>query len=82
MLDKLPIEELAKRLSDAVPQHGGIIQDVEKTFHGILQAAFTKMNLVSREEFEVQRAVLAKTREKLERVEQQLADLEKDRLQP
>lgn len=50
--------------------------DIEKNFHAILQAAFEKMHLVGREEFEVQRAVLARTREKLEQLEARVIELE------
>jgi BMFP domain-containing protein YqiC len=83
MLDKLPIDELSRRLADALPAGvSQVTQDIEKTFHGILQSTFTKMNLVSREEFEVQRAVLARTRTKLEQLEIQVAELEKRLQQP
>ncbi len=78
MLENLPLDALSKRLSEALPAGSGSFRaDLEKTFRGILQAAFEKMNLVSREEFEVQRLVLARTREKLERQEARVAELER-----
>lgn len=77
MLDKINLDELSKRLSAAVsPGLGGLGADLDKTFRGVLQGAFEKMDLVSREEFEVQRAVLAKTRAKLESLEGRVAELE------
>jgi BMFP domain-containing protein YqiC len=78
MLNQINLEELAKRLSNAVPPGlASLGGEMEKNFHAILQAAFEKMNLVSREEFEVQRAVLARTRDKLEKLEARVAELER-----
>lgn len=78
MIEKLNLDDIARHLSAAVPPGlSGLRADLEKTFHGILQAAFEKMDLVSREEFEVQRAVLAKTRAKLEQLDGRVAELEK-----
>ena len=76
-----PIEELAKRLSSVLP--GGSassINDVRKDIEGNLQSGIKSglraMNLVTREEFEIQNAVLLRTREKLEKLEKQVAELE------
>ncbi|BCX87716.1 conserved hypothetical protein [Methylomarinovum tepidoasis] len=77
MLDPKRLDELAQRLSQTLPpglQH--LREDMEKNFRAILQSAFSQMNLVSREEFEVQAELLKRTREKLERLERQLAQLE------
>ncbi len=72
------VDDLAKRLSAAVPPGlAAVGADLDKTFHAILQSAFEKMNLVSREEFEAQKAVLARTREKLEKLEARVAELER-----
>jgi BMFP domain-containing protein YqiC len=54
---------------------------MEKTFQAILQASFSRMNLVSREEFDVQRNVLARTREQLEALEARVTELEQQVLQ-
>jgi BMFP domain-containing protein YqiC len=51
-------------------------QDLEQNFHAVLQGAFERMELVSREEFDVQRKVLARTREKLEQLEAELARMQ------
>lgn len=77
MSDKINLDELSKRLTDVIPTGFSTLKgDLERNFRAILQGTFEKMNLVSREEFEVQRAVLAKTREKLEKLEAQFAELE------
>ena len=71
------VDDLAKKLADAIPD--GVKQaksDMEKTFHSILQSAFAKLDLVTREEFDVQAAVLVKTRRKLEALEAAVTVLE------
>ena len=73
------IEELAKKLADAVPEGVRAMQkDLEANFQSVLAAGLAKLDLVTREEFEVQRAVLARTREKLEALEQRLGEMEYD----
>ena len=51
-------------------------QDIEKNVRGMLQNLFSKLDLVTREEFDVQQAVLLRTREKLDALETRLAELE------
>lgn len=50
--------------------------DLEKNFKSVLKSGLGKLDLVTREEFEVQEAVLARTREKLEALETRLAKME------
>ena len=77
MLDTPSLNELTQRLVNVVPADLRLIKgDLEKNVQAILQASFSRMNLVSREEFDVQRAVLARTREHLEALEQRVAELE------
>lgn len=77
MINSNVLDELAKRVSAAIPPGArGIQQDIEKNLRAALNGAFAKLNLVTREEFEVQSAVLARTREKLEALEAQVAALE------
>ena len=52
------------------------LEDMDKNIHALIQSAFTKMELVSREEFDVQAEVLRNTREKLVKLEAKLAELE------
>ncbi len=77
MIDPKAFDDLAKRFAEAVPPSLRQFQtEMEKNAHAGLQAAFAKLDLVTREEFEVQQAVLARTRTKLEELEKQVADLE------
>jgi hypothetical protein len=71
------IEGIAKKLADALPQGlRSIGDDLEKNFRAVLRSSLAKLDLVTREEFEVQEAVLARTREKLQALEQRLQALE------
>lgn len=72
------VNDLCARLSQSLPTHLKTIKsDVEKNFHSVLQKAFAKFELVTREEFDVQAKVLARTRKKLEALEKEVQDLEK-----
>jgi len=76
MIDLRNIEELAKSLTNQLPDGlGNIKDDVEKNFKSILQQQFAKLDLVTREEFDTQNAVLLRTREKLEALEKQINQL-------
>ena len=71
------IASLAATLADAVPAGLKTVRDdLEQNFRSVLKSGLGKLDLVTREEFEVQRAVLARTREKLEALEAKLAELE------
>ncbi len=77
MIDLNQIDDLARRLSDMVPP--GLREqreELQATFKSALQAGLAKLDLVTREEFDVQRAVLLRTREKLEALEKTVAALE------
>ena len=83
MFDPKAIDDIANRLANAVPPGLSSLKgDLEKNFHAILQGALGKLDLVTREEFEVQKAVLAKTRTKLEDLEIRVAAMEKELHQP
>ena len=70
------IENLAKKLVDSVPEGlRSMRDDLEQNFRSVLRAGLAKLDLVTREEFEVQQAVLARTREKLEALENQIKEL-------
>ncbi|OUR71591.1 hypothetical protein A9Q78_09335 [Methylophaga sp. 41_12_T18] len=78
MLDPKKIEEMVQGLSGALPPGlTGFQQDIEKNVRAALSATFAKLDLVTREEFDVQTQVLLRTREKLEALEQRVAELEK-----
>jgi ubiquinone biosynthesis accessory factor UbiK len=82
MFDSKSIDNLADRIANAIPpglHH--LKDDMEKNVHALLQSALSKLDLVSREEFEVQKAVLTKTRSRLEELEKRVAELEQRVLQ-
>lgn len=71
------IDELAKKLSSFMPSSMQNLQDdVEQNIRSSLESGLRKMNLVSREEFDIQNAVLLRTREKLEALEKVVISLE------
>jgi len=71
------IDELARRLAESVPQGiRSVKDDLEKNFRSVLRSGLGKLDLVTREEFEVQEAVLARTREKLDSLEERLQTIE------
>jgi ubiquinone biosynthesis accessory factor UbiK len=77
MIDLKSIDELARRLSNMVPPGMNDARaELEKNFKAALQAGLGKLDLVTREEFEVQRAVLLRTREKLEALQRSLDEME------
>jgi hypothetical protein len=70
-------KQLADQLSDALPSHIGTLKkDFEKNCQGILSNAFDKFDLVTREEFDTQTKVLARTRKKLDDMEKQIEELQ------
>jgi len=77
MLDAKLLDDIAKRLSSAVPASAKAVQaDVEKNLRAATQSVFSRLDLVTREEFDVQRKVLARSRSKIEHLERQVAELE------
>ena len=77
MIDLDKLDDLARRLSSLVPpamREGR--EELQQNFKSVLQAGLGKLDLVTREEFEVQRAVLLRTREKLEALEALVSTLE------
>jgi BMFP domain-containing protein YqiC len=77
-MDPKILDDLARRVSSALPPGLSELQhDVEKNIRAAIQSAFARLDLVTREEFDVQTGVLARTRSKLEDLERQVALLEK-----
>lgn len=71
------IETLASRVLGLLPEGGAALrEDLRRNLHGALTAALGRMDLVTQEEFEVQRAVLARTRAKVEALERRVTALE------
>lgn len=77
MLDAKILDDIAKRLGGAMPATArSLHDDLDKNLRAAVQAVFAKLDLVTREEFDVQRKVLARSREKIEHLERQVAALE------
>ena len=77
VIDLNHIDDLARRLSGLVPP--GLREsreELQENFKAVLQSGLAKLDLVTREEFDVQRAVLLRTREKLEQLQGRVLDLE------
>ena len=80
MAERTRIEELAERLAQALPPgFKGLRTELEDNFRAILRANLDRFDLVSRERFDAQAELLAKTQAKLEALEQRLEQLEKTR---
>jgi len=72
------IESLARKLAESLPQGlKSMRDDMEQNFRSVLSSGLSKLDLVSREEFDVQQAVLARTRQKLEALDARLDALER-----
>jgi BMFP domain-containing protein YqiC len=77
MLNRNTLDELTHKITALLPENMKQMQhDLESNVHALLQNALSKMHLVTREEFDVQAALLARTREKLDRLERELQALE------
>lgn len=78
-MDPKILDDLARQLSAAVPSDlQKLRDDMQKNFRAILDNAFSRMSLVTRDEFDAQQSVLNRTREKLEALEERLREMEKN----
>ena len=78
MISAKIIDQVSAAVSNALPSQ--LSSDVKKNMRAALQSALERLDLVTREELEVQEAVLARTREKLQELEEKIAALEKQHL--
>ena len=77
-MDSPRIDEIARRLLEAVPPGvRALQQDLENNFRAVLRASLTKLDLVSRDEFDAQTRVLERTRARLEELERRVAEMER-----
>ena len=77
MIDPKKIEEMARQVHNALPPGlRSLGEEVDKKIKQVLQSQLNKLDMVSREEFDVQTQVLMRTREKLTALEEKLAQLE------
>jgi len=75
--DPKSLDDLARRLAEAVPPGlTALKNDLEQNFKAVLQSGLAKLDLVTRQEFDVQAGVLKRSRERLEELEKRLAALE------
>ncbi len=78
MLDPKIFDDLSRRIAEGMPRGVQSLQnDLERNLRASLEAALGHLNLVTRDEFEIQQAVLIRTREKLQALERRVAALEK-----
>lgn len=78
MIDPKVFDDIADKLAGAIPQGAREMKgELEKNFKAILQSRLAALDLVTREEFDVQTQVLARTRSKIDALEKQLQELEK-----
>ena len=77
MLDPKLFDDLSRRVAGNLPPGlQGLQNDLQRNLRSAIESALARMNLVTREEFEVQQAVLLRTREKLKALEARVAALE------
>lgn len=81
MVNSQTLNELLRGILDALPAGMRTLHaDIEKNLRASLTATFAKLNLVTREEFDVQAAVLARSRAKLQKLEERVVELEAELL--
>jgi len=77
MFEPKQFEDLAKKLYSSLPSSlQSVENEIQQKFKDILQVAFAHMNLVTRDEFDVQVKVLARTREKVDALEKKIKELQ------
>ena len=77
MLDPKKLEDLAKQIADAIPPGvKNMAEEAEGRVKTVLQSQLSKLDLVTRQEFDIQSQVLIRTREKLDAMESRIAELE------
>ena len=72
----VPFKKIAESLSGVLPVD--LADDVKKNVRAVVQSSLEKMDLVTREELEVQEKILLRTREKLEALEARITELEQN----
>ena len=81
MFDPKMLDDLSKRLSDALPDGLRVVrEDIDKNVRAAVQSTLAKLDLVTREEFDVQVAVLGRSRALLDALAERVAELERQLL--
>lgn len=77
MIDAKLFDDISRRIAGSLPENLQLLQDdLKKNIRSAVESSLSHLNLVTREEFDVQAKVLARTRERLEALEKQVAELE------
>jgi len=71
------LDQLSGKINDLLPEH--LPRNIKQNVRAILEASFSKFDLVTREEFDVQREVLLRTRERVDLLQKELAAIEENR---
>lgn len=79
MLNNAFLNDLSRRIAALMPMASGVRDDVEKNVQEVLNTAFARLNLVTREEFDAQLKVLARAEQAIARLEEKIAELEGER---
>ena len=74
-MDNKVIDEISRRVDELIANTP--VQDVQKNLRALMSGWFARLDLVTREEFDVQQSVLQRTREKLSQMEARVAELER-----
>ena len=78
-MPKPSLDQILDQITDALPEGWDELRgDLDRNFHSSLRNALSKLDLVTRDEFEIQRDVLARTREKCDALAQQVSELENE----
>ncbi len=75
-MDNRALDDLNNKIKELLANTP--VAELQKNLRALLQSTFAKLDLVTREEFDVQRAVLLRAREKITQLEARLAELERD----
>lgn len=82
-MDNIAFDDIARRLFAGLPDAAKTMRrDIESNFRAVLQSSLGKLDLTTREEFEVQTRVLERTRARIEQLEQRIATLEARIVEP
>lgn len=71
------LDQIARQVNDLIEQSRASGQDIQNNVKALIQSQLNKLDVVSREEFDIQQNILEKTRTQIEQLQQQLSDLEK-----
>jgi BMFP domain-containing protein YqiC len=71
------LDQLSSKINDLLPEE--LPQNIKKNLQALMEASFSKLDLVTREEFDAQKEVLLRTRERVDLLQKELAEIEENR---